>query len=379
MTDDRAKALLPDGLRDDLPPDAEFEAGVIERLLATFAAFGYERVKPPLIEFEESLIAGPGAALAPQMFRLMDPISQRMMGVRVDITPQIARIARSRLARAPRPLRLSYAGQVLRVRGNQLRPERQFAQAGAELVGALGPSAEAEVVELAAEALGALGVAGLSIEFCTPTLVPEVCRALGLDDETSARARRALDAKDAAGVAALGEPGAALFSGLLAAAGPAPAALEALDRLDLPEAARAMRAGLGDLVARVGAARPELAMTVDPGEFRGFEYQSGVSFALFARGVRGELGRGGRYELDGGEPAVGFTLYLDSLLRALEQPSPPSRLYLPFATPPAEASRLRGEGWRTIRGLEPEPDLASEARRLGCTHLAAAGAVEALT
>jgi ATP phosphoribosyltransferase regulatory subunit len=382
MTDDRDKALLPAGLRDDLPPEAEFEAGVIERLLTSFAAHGYERVKPPLIEFEESLLTGPGAAVAPQMFRLMDPVSQRMMGVRVDMTPQIARIARSRLAQAPRPLRLSYAGQVLRVRGNQLRPERQFAQAGAELIGAPGPGAEAEVVQLAAEALRALGVEGLSIDFCLPRLVPEVCRALGLDDEISARARRALDAKDAAGVAAIGEPAGAsagaLLSGLLAAAGPAPAALDALARLDLAAGARAMCAGLADLVERAAAANPELAMTVDPGEFRGFEYQSGVSFALFARGVRGELGRGGRYELDGGEPAVGFTLYLDSLLRALERAAPAPRLYLPFATPAGEGRRLRGEGWRTVQGLEAEADPAAEGRRLGCSHLYAAGAVEEL-
>ncbi|MCH7887834.1 MAG: ATP phosphoribosyltransferase regulatory subunit, partial [Proteobacteria bacterium] len=110
MTDPANPALLPAGLRDVLPPDAEFEAGVVERLLATFAAFGYERVKPPLVEFEESLLAGVGAATASATFRLMDPASQRMMGVRADVTPQIARIATTRLKAAPRPLRLGYSG-----------------------------------------------------------------------------------------------------------------------------------------------------------------------------------------------------------------------------------------------------------------------------
>ena len=118
-----------------LPPDAAFEAEIVERLVASFAARGYDRIKPPLIEFEDGLLSGAGVALAPQTFRLMDPVSQRMMGVRADITPQIARIARSRLGGAPRPLRLSYAGDVLRVRGGQLRPERQIMQVGAELIG----------------------------------------------------------------------------------------------------------------------------------------------------------------------------------------------------------------------------------------------------
>ena len=123
------KALLPAGLRDILAPDAAFEAAVVERVMACFAAHGYERVKPPLIEFEDGLLAGPGAALASETFRLMDPVSQRMMGVRADMTLQVARIAASRLKNLPRPLRLSYAGQVLRVTGSQLRPERQFGQA----------------------------------------------------------------------------------------------------------------------------------------------------------------------------------------------------------------------------------------------------------
>ncbi len=378
MTDHEDKALLPAGLRDDLPPEAEFEAGVIERLLATFASFGYQRVKPPLIEFEESLLAGPGGGVGPWMFRLMDPVSQRMLGLRADITPQIARIASSRLGNAQRPLRLSYAGQVLRTRGGQLRPERQFAQAGVELVGAPGPAAEAEVAELALEALLGLGVSELSIDFCLPTLVSVLCRAFRLDDDTTARVRTALDGKDAAALGAVPGRQGEVLAGLLAASGPAAEALEALAALDLPAEAARSCADLAELVRLVGAAEPRAVVTVDPGEFRGFEYQSGASFTLFAKGVRGELGRGGRYLLDGGEPAVGFTIYLDSALRALpERPQAPC-LYLPHATDPVEARRLRDEGWRTVRGLEAEAEPEAEARRLGCSHVLADGEVREL-
>lgn len=157
LPDDAGHALLPAGLQDGLPPEAAHEAATMERLIDALAAHGYERVKPPLLEFEDSLLIGPGEQVATQTFRLMDPISQRMMGLRADMTPQVARIASSRLSRAPRPLRLCYAGEVLRVRGNQLRPERQFAQVGAELVGALAPAADAELVRLAAEALQNIG------------------------------------------------------------------------------------------------------------------------------------------------------------------------------------------------------------------------------
>ena len=128
--DNDHRGLLPAGLADLLPPDAAREARAIDVAIERFAAFGYERVKPPLVEFEESLLGGPGAALAPQTFRLMDPVSQRMMGVRPDMTVQVARIAVTRLKHEPRPLRLSYGGNVIRVRGSALKPERQFAQVG---------------------------------------------------------------------------------------------------------------------------------------------------------------------------------------------------------------------------------------------------------
>ncbi len=190
MSEPSESALLPAGLRDVLPPDAAYEAEVIERLIAGFARHGYERVKPPLVEFEDSLLAGPGAAVAGQTFRLMDPVSQRMMGLRADVTTQVARIAVTRLAKAPRPLRLSYAGQVLRVRGSQLRPDRQIAQVGVELIGAPdGPEADAEVVMLAGEALTGIGVEAPTVDLNFPPMAPSVCAGLGLDADQAARLR----------------------------------------------------------------------------------------------------------------------------------------------------------------------------------------------
>jgi ATP phosphoribosyltransferase regulatory subunit len=363
-------ALLPLGLRDVLPPDAAAEAQVVARLMAVLASHGYERVKPPLAEFEDNLLSGAGAAMAKETFRLMDPISQRMIGLRADMTPQIARIATTRLRKAPRPLRLCYAGQVLRVKGGQLRPERQVGQVGAELIGSDEIAADVEVVALAAEALSVAGVAGLSADLSLPTLVPAVCAALGLDAATTEALRGALDHKDAAAVSAVGGRAAELLSRLLAGAGAAKKALATLNALDLPAEAAAERARLAAVVEWLGRAAPALALTIDPVENRGFEYHTGVSVTFFARGVRGELGRGGRYRTGngGGEPATGFTLYTDTVLLAVPKPEPPARLYIPAGTDPALAARLRGDGWVTVAGLVPVDDAAAEARRLGCGH-----------
>ncbi len=373
-------ALLPAGLVDLLPPEADFEAGVMNGLIAAFGLYGYDRVNPPLIEFEDSLLGGSGAALAPQTFRVMDPVSQRMLGVRPDMTLQIARIATSRLAELPRPLRLSYAGQVLRVKGSPHRPERQFGQVGAELIGSSSSRADAEVIVMAAKALRDLGMSGLSVDLGLPTLVRALFDSLGLSGtEAGERLRAALDQKDAAAIAALPNIQVALFEALIGAAGPADRAMAALRKLKLPvEAARELDE-LDSVIAAVRGDSPNLKLTVDPVEFRGFEYHVGVTFTLFAEGVRGELGCGGRYRvggpdrIDAGEPATGFTLYVDALLRALPRPQRPSRVYLPLGTAGGMADELRAKGWIVIEALDDSVTGQDEAHRLGCSHIYADG------
>jgi ATP phosphoribosyltransferase regulatory subunit len=374
MNEEFPRGLLPQGLRDLLPPVAAIEADLVEKLMAVLASHGYERVEPPLMEFEDSLFSGAGAGMAKETFRLMDPVSQRMIGVRADMTPQVARIAATRLANAQRPLRLSYAGQVLRVKGRELNPERQLGQVGAELIGSDEIAADIEVVTVAAEALETIGLDKLSVDLTLPPLVPSVCASLGLSPAQTARLRAALDHKDAAGVASLGGAAAALLGKLLAAAGTAKKALGVLAKLDLPPEAAVERARFATVVAEIEKRAPSLAVTIDPVENRGFEYHTGVSFTFFARGVRGELGRGGRYRTDNGagEPATGFTLYSDTIVGAVTAPTATKRLFVPHGSDAALARRLRGEGWVTIAGLAPG-QAEAEARRLGCSHCLVGG------
>ncbi len=378
--DNDHRGLLPAGLADLLPPDAAREARAIDIAIERFAAFGYERVKPPLVEFEESLLGGTGTGLAAQTFRLMDPVSQRMMGVRPDMTVQVARIAVTRLKHEPRPLRLSYGGNVIRVRGNPLKPERQFAQVGAELLGVDTAEADAEAVLLTVDALRAIGVAGLTVDLNLPTLVAAVAAGLKLPAETLARLRRALDRKDEAAIATAlaGEKGADkkvadVFTGLLRAAGPVDTALAQLTGLKLPAAGAAEATRLAEVVKLVRAADPDLALTLDPVEYRGLEYQTGVSFTVFAQNGREELARGGRYAAgypeDGtSEPATGFTLYMSAVLAASATPPDRPRLYVSLKTPWRDAAPWQKKGYAVVRGLDAARDISAEAKRLRCSH-----------
>jgi len=378
--DNDHRGLLPAGLADLLPPDAACEARAVDAAIERFAAFGYERVKPPLVEFEESLLGGPGAALASQTFRLMDPVSQRMMGVRPDMTVQVARIAVTRLKHEPRPLRLSYGGNVIRVRGNALKPERQFAQVGTELIGVDSAEADAEAVLLSVDALRAIGVSALTVDLNLPTLVAAVVAGLKLEPEPAARLRHALDRKDEAAIATAlagkedDRRTTNLFVGLLRAAGPATTALARLGKLTLPAAAAAEAARLAEVVALIRAADPELPLTLDAVDYRGLEYQTGVSFAVFSLAGRQELARGGRYSAgypeDGvSESATGFTLYMDAVLAASQRVPQRPRLFLPVGTPWSTAGTWQAKGYAVVRAVAPATDLRLEAKRLGCTHV----------
>lgn len=360
--------LLPAGLMDLLPPEAEREASLVEALMEGFARYGYERVKPPLLEFEEGLLAGSGAAVAEQTFRLMDPVSQRMMGLRADTTPQVARIAATRLGLQSRPLRLCYSGQVLRVRGSELAPARQLPQAGIELIGGAAPEADAEVALVAAEALARVGVTGITLDVTLPRMAHALLDAAGVAPALADRLVRALDRKDAAAVTALAEgagPVAGLLPRLLAAAGPAGPAVEVLRAADLPEAARAIAENAASVIGAIAARAPGLRITLDPVEFRGFQYHVGVAFTIFGPGRTGELARGGRYLSVNDEPATGMTLYPDAVLRAAPPAPARPRCFLPLGTPAATGAALRQEGFATVAAL-------SEADRPGplrCTHL----------
>ncbi len=380
------KALLPAGLSDRLAPDAAIESDVRETLVNAFIARGFDRIQPPLVEFEDSLLAGPGAAMASQTFRVMDPVSQRMMGVRADITPQAARVATTRLAHLARPLRLCYAGEVLRVRGIQLRPERQFTQAGAEIIGIDTPAADAEAVLTALEALNDLGINDIKVDLCQPMIVRHVMADLNVSEADAAELREAMDRKDIAEVKTstkeLGAEAQSLFVALLEATGTAKTAVNKIAALPLSGDAADARDSLLSMVSFIQQAAPDIALTLDAAENRGFEYHCGVTFTIFAPGVRGELGTGGRYIAGGdddnavSEPATGFTLFLDSILRAVPNPKSTELVYVPLGTNRGELAQLRSQGFRTRQGFgEAEKSLAKDQ---GCTHIFQNGKIEAL-
>jgi len=329
--------LLPSGFEDLLPPQAEAEYKAIAVLMGVFAQFGYARVKPPMAEFEDSLLApGPGAALAADTFRVMDPVTHRMMGLRSDITAQIARIALSRLSAEERPLRLTYANDVIRTRASQARTQRQFMQVGCELIGWDSVEADVEICVVALKGLAALGLSGVTIDFALPKIVGDVFKATKTPEDQIDALRHQL-------------------------AGPVETALPALEKIKLPKDAKAHVKRLKAVISGVRLALNELglsgfSLTIDPLETRGFEYHGGVTFTLFSNALRGELGRGGRYDIyeDGAarESAAGFTFYMDTIRQGLKNDETVKTKTVSKAASWREVQELQDAGYITIRAKD---------------------------
>ncbi len=360
--------LLPSGFYDNLTPDAEREAASLHTLLGHFAAWGYARVAPPLMEFEETLLAGPGAVLNRATFRIMDTVSHRMLGLRTDHTLQIGRLAATRLSKAPRPLRLSYAGPVVRALAPEQEPARQKMQMGFELIGSMAPEADAEAIRLGLASLSALGIENISVDLVLPTLVTSLLSAAKVPDDARAGIRHALERKDVAELAThtSGEL-AKQLTALLQASGDVATALTTLRQMQLPDEAVADRTRLEAVLKLLQVEKHEGSFTLDLVENRNFEYQTGLSFSFFSRKGQVELGRGGRYRTASHEPATGLTFYSDALMQVLPAVAAQPHILVPFDLPGVDAAKLRSEGFVLVTALDGKDAQAASAQ--GCSHI----------
>lgn len=378
------KTLLPTGCYDLLPPFARQESELSSALLSVFEGFGYEQVSPPLLEYTESLLAGRGASLSAHTFRVMDPGAHKVMGFRPDITLQIARIAATRMAGAPKPLRLCYNGLILRMQGEQFQNDRQLRQAGIELIGTASPEADAEVILVAASALKKAGITALSIDLNLPGIVGALLASEKMDNEQVEKLFEAVAHKDVSALKSMSFIYRDSLIALMQCAGPAAPALSCIERLELPDSARKQCRDLQEVIhILTQCGSPDWVLTVDATENRGLSYHSGINFSIFIPGAAFEVGRGGRYMIEGSAPgldveATGFTLYVESLRKLLPRPVRQKRVFVAQTLSSDVAAKLQADGFVTVHALSEYGYDEEEAERLSCSHIFKNGALKAL-
>jgi ATP phosphoribosyltransferase regulatory subunit len=313
------KWLLPEYIEDILPAEASRIEGLRRRILDLFSVHGYELVMPPLIEYLDSLLTGTGHDLDLRTFKLVDQLSGRLLGLRADITPQVARIDAHLLNRQG-VTRLCYAGSVLHALPSGLSQSRQPLQIGAELYGHAGVESDIEIQTLMLCALAAAGVEGVHLDLGHVAVFRAIVRRGGIGAEREAELFQALQAKDrsalrelAAEVDSRSREALLLLPELY---GGTEVLAQARSRLPgYPEIATCLDA-LEAIGKRLAPQVGELCF--DLAELRGYHYHSAVVFAAYARGRTDAIARGGRYDEVGkafgrARPATGFSMDLREL------------------------------------------------------------------
>ena len=361
--------LLPEGIEEMLP-DPAWRAEVLRRqLLDMFRAWGYELVIPPMIEFVESLSAGSGRDLELQTFKLIDQLSGRLLGLRADMTPQMARIDAHAL-NCDGPTRLCYLGTVLHTRPDGFAGSRSPLQVGAELFGHAGPEADLEIISLMLETLAMTGLQQVHMDLGHVGIFRGLAEQAGLDmaaenDLFDVLQRKALpEIEDLLAGLDIGSEDRERLSVLAGLHGGHEVLLRARELFrGCSDAVRDSLANLQAIGETVARRWPDLPLNFDLAELRGYAYQTGVVFAAFVPGAGQEIARGGRYDKIGelfgrARPATGFSTDLKTLI-ALGQVEAPdtTTIYAPGDEDSGLVERiktLRAAGQRVVRLLPGE-------------------------
>lgn len=377
LTQDRW--LLPEGIEEIFPDEAEHLDQLGRLLIDQFHAWGYRLVMPPMMDFLDSLLTGSGYELDQQTLKFVDPLTGRLVGLRADMTPQVARID-ARTAASGLPSRLCYLGNVIHGVGAHLEKTRNPLQVGAELYGHSGEAATAEVIRLMLETLHRAGIREVHLDLGHVGIYRTLAQEAGLSEADEASLFDILQRKDATDLnlflaaKAIRSEIRPLIEALLDLNGP----LEILD-----EARRRLAAGgapilaaldeLQHLGAELKRRYPGLPLHLDLAELRGYQYHTGIVFAAFVLGQGREIARGGRYDDIGqvfgfARPAVGFSADLKFLARLGVDAKRPvaCRVFAPATDDPAldqAVAALRAQGRVVIQSLGHSDETQE---KLGC-------------
>ena len=361
------KGLLPAGLSDILYPNAHIQSKIIENLLDIFSSYGYLRVKPPLVEYEETLLSdGPGEVLKDSTFRVMDPLSQKMLALRSDVTAQISRIASTRLSHLSRPLRLSYSGDVLRVKGDSFNMERQKTQVGAELIGPKSEVIDAEIMLVCVKALKSINIDNLTIDINLPFLRKYLLT--GISPSLKHSINQYIDNKDKQSLKKLKFENLNIISELMDVFG---------DNLNVIKYLQELKSKgiLVDIIDHyltvidiVRKNDKSIKLSIDPLENRGFKYHTGITFTIFSDKLKGEIAKGGSYNISTGETATGCTIYTEKVYPNLMLNLDKDLVYIPYLNM-KDADDIIKKGYRIVFGSVSNSEFEKEASEMNCKYI----------
>ena len=359
--------MLPEGFYDLLYEQVEREQIIEQKLLDIFKTFGYQRIAPSIIEYENSLFNHNSKKdNSGHSFRVVDAKTQRMMAIRCDITKQVARIASGILKKNQRPLRLAYAETSLRAHTTPAKPHRQFSQIGCEIFGANSNLADAEIINIAANALLACRVDKPIVEITIPNIIQLLEANQKLNPQQKKYFENILTRRSKYDLEKLDDKNMIdACQTLLACRGEARATLEKLNDRSRKQPILKMLVPIYQRLEKtlnLLKIHDSITINIDPIETRGFSYHNTFAFTLLSSNARSALGRGGLYRSPfDKEDAIGCSFYLDALAEVVGSNKPNPKIYAQYNANPDEIHKYRLKGNTVVQALDKQTAIQAKA------------------
>ncbi|MCK4843339.1 MAG: ATP phosphoribosyltransferase regulatory subunit [Methylococcales bacterium] len=373
--------LLPQGIEEVLPDEAKQLETLRRQLLDVYACWGYELVIPPVVDFLDSLLTGSGHDLDLQTFKLTDQISGEMLGIRADMTPQVARIDAHNL-KHDRPTRLCYVGTTLRTLGDSLQKSRSPMQIGAEIYGHSGIESDFEVIQLMLEMLAVTGLQNVHLDLGHVRIYRELSTLAGLTEQQEAELFDILQRKARTELTELvaSLPIDDKFKNIFIALPTLNGGSDVLEKAaeifaNTSDSILTALAELQMIADKLKIILPSLTVSFDLSELRGYHYHTGIIFAAFVAEIGREIARGGRYDNIGkffgrSRAATGFSAdlrLLASLKKGLAGENIDQLIYAPFVDDASLLETIRDLRAKGISVVQQLPGHTNEIDELACT------------
>jgi len=361
------KYLLPIGFYDLLYSEALINQESIDILLKNFYNFGYNLVKTPLVEFEDSL--GGNKKLGEESFKMIDIFSGKNLVIRSDITAQIIRLLNTKLQKEIKPLRICYAGDVLKVKNDDLYSDRQLTQVGIELIGSESSAANEEVINVILDGLNNIKLPNLIIDFCLPQFLDSLLSELKIKDYD--KLKSAIAEKNISAIRKLGGKFVENIINLTLQIGDFKVVEKELKLLPISQKNINKINNLQKIISNISKNYPDVKLLVNIFGDADFLYHEEIGFTIFEEGFSYPIARGGRYLINDEIPAVGATIYINNLRKILVKT--PKRvkkiILLPSNCGREEIAKIQSKGYITISSLEEklsQKQLLNWGKELGC-------------
>ena len=361
--------LLPEGFRDSLPELATKENRVNSIFIKLMQINGFLLVKPPLLEFESSLFFLLDDNEEANSFRVLDPISQKMMGIRSDITVQIARISCGSLVELPRPLKVCYSGEVLRVNNNNLNLSRQSTQIGSEIIGIEQNNCENEIITLMIESLNCLRIKNFFINFTMPTLISAIVKDFKLSKTDLEFVRDRFNNKNSDGLEKISKRLKIISDALIDSVGDAKVNLKKLKKIKFTKKIKLEIQSFIKIISRIIKDFPYLKILIDPLEIDESNYHTGIAFKVFSENFK-ELFSGGNYKVSN-ENCIGFSGFTESLLlESFMKKKSIKKILIPKYSDPKLKKNLQKKGFFTFQAIKKlnKQQIKIEANKQECNY-----------